>query len=324
MATIHDVADDAGVSAATVSRVLNGNPNVRADLARSVRRSVEKLGYRPNGIARGLRRMVNSIVGLVVPDIENPFFTRLLRGVEDVAVTRNYSVLVGNSDEDLEKERRYLTALRDQWVAGVIIAPANEETSDIRLLAERGTPVVAVDRRLRNADVDSVLTENVAAAQGAVEALLARGCRRIAHIAGPHQTTTGSERRQGYEQALRAAGLVPDPALTVDGSFRVEGGYAGMRALLDQDARPDGVFVANNLMALGALRQCRERTLEPAQQVQLAVFDELPWGTEGPDTMPVVVQQAHLIGRQAMQCLLDRLDEPTKATVQIRVPAVLR
>lgn len=322
MATIQDVADDAGVSTATVSRVLNGSLKVSPDLASSVRRSIEKLGYRPNGIARGLRRMVNSIVGLVVPDIENPFFTRLLRGVEDVAVTRNYSVLVGNSDEDLEKERRYLTALRDQWVAGVIIAPADEEDSDIGLLAERGTPVVAVDRTLRNADVDSVLTENVAAAQRAVEALVARGCRRIAHIAGPQHTTTGLERRQGYEQALRAAGMSPDPRETIDGGFRVEGGYAAMRTLLQRDARPDGVFVANNLMALGALRHHRERGL--GGQVQLSAFDELPWGTEVPESMPVVVQQAHLIGGQAMQCLLDRLDQPMKTTVRIRVPAVLR
>ncbi|MGY2061612.1 LacI family DNA-binding transcriptional regulator, partial [Nocardia gipuzkoensis] len=173
--TIRDVAALAGVSPATVSRVLNADPRVAADLGERVRDAVAKLGYRPNSAARSLRTRATKVLGLIIADIQNPFFTALARGVEDAANERDYSVVLANSDESLDKEQRYLEVAAAERMAGVVLAPSSTSASRIDILTERGIPVVAIDRRLRWAEVDSVTVNNQKAAKEVVDHLIAAG-----------------------------------------------------------------------------------------------------------------------------------------------------
>ncbi|MBF6332570.1 LacI family DNA-binding transcriptional regulator [Nocardia transvalensis] len=304
--TIRDVAALAGVSPATVSRVLNGDPRVAPELREQVRAAVAKLGYRPNSQARSLRTRATKVLGLIIADIQNPFFTALARGVEDAASEHDYSVVLANSDESLDKELRYLEVAAAERMAGVILSPSSTNASRIDTLTDRGIPVVAIDRRLRWAEVDSVTVNNQKAAKEAVDHLIAAGARRIAMITGPVDASTATSRLAGYRAALREAGLDPDPALEVRGDYRIEGGRAAARALLALPERPDGLFVGNNLMMVGTLDALGQAGVSFPNDLLLAGFDEMSWAGFAPP-ITLVEQPSYDIGRRATELLLRRI-----------------
>ena len=256
--TISDVARRASVSPATVSRVLNDDPRVGEAYRTRVLRAVEELDYRPNVLARNLRRQRTAMIGVVVPDIENPHFGELVRSVEDQAFDAGYRVLVCNTDETAEKQRAYLEALIDERVLGVIISPSDPGGEQISQLLDLGIPVVACDREVEDARADAVLADNVKAVRIGSDVLIAAGHRRIAFIGGRVDVETGAERLAGYEMAMRAAGLEP---LVLDGDFRLELAEAAVAGLLRRETRPTALIVANNLMTLGALRAIRDAGL---------------------------------------------------------------
>lgn len=307
MSTIYDVATRAGVSPATVSRVLNGRTDVSPDLAGRVRQAVDDLGYRPNGVARNLRKRVTTVWGLIISDIGNPFFTALVRGVEDVAHQAGYSLVLCNSDEDLVKERRYVEIALDEQMAGVIVSAASEPDSDLSPLTDRGIPVVAVDRRLDRTDVDTVLVDNVRGARDATRHLIDIGCRRIACITGPSRTTTAAERLRGFRQALEDAGRGLDPALVVLENFKEDGGRDGVRRLLELGEWPDGLFVANNLMTMGALEALEDAGARVPDDVALIGFDDLPWARHVRPRLSTVAQPTYDLGREAATLLAARI-----------------
>ncbi|GAB2715321.1 LacI family DNA-binding transcriptional regulator [Nocardia thraciensis] len=321
--TIREVAALAGVSAATVSRVLNGDPRVAEDLRERVDAAVAKLGYRPNSQARSLRTRATRVLGLIIADIQNPFFTALARGVEDAASERDYSVVLANSDESLDKEQRYLEVAAAERMAGVILAPSSTTASRIDALTDRGIPVVAIDRRLRRADIDSVTVNNQKAAQQAVDHLVAAGARRIAMITGPADASTATSRLAGYRAALRAAGLRPDPALEVRGDYRIEGGRAAARTLLARPGRPDGLFVGNNLMMVGALAALAQAGVTFPDDLLLAGFDEMSWAGFAPP-ITLVEQPSYEIGRRATELLLRRVSGDHSPPQRLVLPAHLR
>ncbi|MBF6171669.1 LacI family DNA-binding transcriptional regulator [Nocardia blacklockiae] len=321
--TIRDVAALAGVSPATVSRVFNGDPRVAEELRERVGTAVAKLGYRPNSQARSLRTRATKVLGLVIADIRNPFFTALARGVEDAASARDYSVVLANSDENLDKERRYLEIAAAERMAGVVLAPSSTAASRIDPLSERGIPVVAVDRRLRGVEVDTVTVNNQKAAAQAVEHLIAAGARRIAMITGPADASTATGRIAGYRAALRAAGLAVDPDLEVRGDHRVEGGRAAAAALLDRPDRPDGLFVGNNLMMVGALEALADAGVTYPDDLLLAGFDEMSWPGFAPP-LTLVEQPGYEIGRRATELLLRRIAGEHFPPQRLVLPAHLR
>ncbi|MBF6062230.1 LacI family DNA-binding transcriptional regulator [Nocardia terpenica] len=321
--TIRDVAALAGVSPATVSRVLNADDRVAPELRERVGTAVAKLGYRPNSQARSLRTRATKVLGLIIADIQNPFFTALARGVEDAASERDYSVVLANSDESLDKELRYLEVAAAERMAGVILSPSSTGASRIETLTDRGIPVVTIDRRLRRAEVDSVTVNNQKAAKEAVDHLLAAGCRRIAMITGPADASTATSRLSGYRAALREADLEPDPALEVRGDYRVEGGRAAARTLLDLPERPDGLFVGNNLMMVGALDTLRRAGVDFPTDLLLAGFDEMSWAGFAPP-ITLVEQPSYDIGRRATELLLRRVNGEDFPTQRIVLPARLR
>lgn len=271
-AKLSDVARLAGVSQATASRVLNGLGTVDPTLAERVHEAKRKLGYRRNSLARGLRRRANNVVGVVVPDVTNPFFTEVVRGVEDVISPSGHLLVLCNSDESPSKEGQYLSLLVDQQVAGVVIAPVHESEAGVAAALD-GTPAVAVDRRLSLPGVDSVTLDNVGGAKELVRHLLER-TRDVAIISGPVSSTTGRERLQGYREALDEADVRSREDWIVEGDYSEAGGYEAAVRLLDAKAMPSAIFSANNLMAQGLLRALAEREID-REGLALASFGPL-------------------------------------------------
>jgi LacI family transcriptional regulator, galactose operon repressor len=307
MATIQEVARAAGVSTATVSRVLSGRAEVSSELKERVRRAVRDLDYRPNAVARSLRRRGTTVWGVIIPDIGNPFFTALVRGIEDIAHEEGFSLVLCNSDENLAKERRYVEVALDEQMAGVIVSAASEGDSDLGPLLTRGVPVVAVDRRLERSEVDTVLVDNTSGAYLGARHLFETGCHRVACITGPTRTTTASERLEGYVRAVHEQGLQVDDDAVRRENFKEDGGYAGTVALLDSRNPPDGLFVTNNLMTVGAMSALAERGVKVPEDVALVGFDTIPWAALTRPRLTTVTQPTYQMGREAGRALATRI-----------------
>ncbi|MBB1509321.1 LacI family DNA-binding transcriptional regulator [Tessaracoccus sp. MC1756] len=302
---MREVAAAAGVSTATVSRVANGGAGVDPDLAKRVQGVIDEMGYRPNLVARGLRSQSTPLLALVIPDIENAFFTSLCRGVEDVARRQKFSVMLCNTDEDPAKEAAYLGVLAAHSVSGVIISAASV-SSDLAPVTSRGIAVVGIGRRLGDG-FDCVRTDSEAGARQATRHLLSYGAERVACITGADDVITAEERLQGYKHALEAAGLAVDDDLIVHANFREDGAYRAMNQLLDLDQPPDGVFVANNRMTIGAMRACRERGVSIPEELSLVGFDDLPWADLTTPSITTMRQPTYEIGAAAARLLLERI-----------------
>jgi LacI family transcriptional regulator len=324
VATIVDVAREADVSTATVSRVLNGTSGVSADRAGRVRDAAARLGYVPCGSARALRRQQATVWAAIVPDIANPFFTALVRGIEDVARVRNHRLVLCNSDEDLEREASYLDIVIAERMAGVVIAVASNRDSSLAPLIERGVPTVAVDRRPSGSRLDSVVVDNRSGAAEAVTHLLAMGCRRVGCITGPRRVSTSTERLEGYRDALVAHGLPVDRALVRRADFKEDGGSRATRSLFESSTPPDALFIANNPMAVGALRALRDLDLVVPRDVALVAFDDSPWTTLTRPELTVVAQPAYEIGRVAAELLATSSDARPARTIVLSPTLVVR
>lgn len=311
MATIYEVAARAGVSPATVSRVFNGIA-VRPGYAERVRAAAEELDFVPNRTARRLRRRRSEVIALVIPDIENPFFTALARGVEDRAVAAGLSVVLCNSDEHTEKESRYLQVALSEHMAGVVIAPAGPRPDLDQLLA-RSTPVVAVDRHAHGYELDTVVMDDVENGRAGAERLYAAGRRRVACITGPEGVGTADQRAEGWLEvfAARSAGVDPAPYL-VRADYRVDGGRQAMEQLLALPEPPDAALIANNLMGVGATQ-----ALPESGDVALLILGDLPFGMFPRPGSQVVPLPARRLGGAAADLLLRRIngDEAPPRTV---------
>lgn len=316
MATIYDVAAAAGVSAATVSRVLNRGDASPAVAAR-VREAAERLHYTPSRTARSLRRRSSEVVALLIPDIENPYFTELARGVSDVLNDAGYSLVLCNTDEDADREREFLRVADSENMAGVIIAPTAGST--LEPVMSSGRPVVTVDR-LSLPEVDTVTMSNLEAGRSAAEHLFGLGRHRVACVTGPSGIETALARAQGWRDATRAVtGADPDPALLRHADFRVEGGREALDSLLALPKPPDAVVAGNNLQGVGVLQAMSERGVSPAE-LAVAVIGALPFTTISPTAVTVVRLPSRHMGSTAARMLLERIagDEQPARTVVLR------
>lgn len=323
MATIVDVARAAGVSTATVSRVLNNHPQVNPGLAATVRKVAKELGYRPSRVARSLRTRQSRVWALIISDIRNPFFTDMIRGVEDVAYAAGYSLILCNAEQDAAKETSYLELAIAENVSGVILTPSGPAT-DLAPLAEFGIPVVLADRLLSTHAADSVVVDNAAGARQAVSHLAGNGYRRIACVTGPLRTTTGSERYAGYCQALADAGLGLDESLVRVADYLEAGGRSAMRGLLSLDEPPDAVFVANNLMTIGALHAIAEADLSIPADVAVIGFDDMSWTSLLRPPLTTVAQPTYDLGVETGRLLRSRLDGYSGAARKVTLAPELR
>jgi DNA-binding LacI/PurR family transcriptional regulator len=322
--TMKDVAAHAGVSIATVSRVIGAKGGVRPELEQRVRQSIAALGYRPNQAARRLRERKARIIGVLVTDIQIPFFASIVVGIDRVLQEAGYLPLLGNTFDSLASERAHLINFLSEGVTGVIFAAVNsEDVSNYSHLVEAGIPLVAIDRTPGELQVDTVQVANQQATHQAVRHFIQEGHQRIALIAGPSQISTAVERQAGYEQALQSAGLPLDPALIQVGGYTLEGGYRAMRALMENPNRPTAVFIANNVMTLGALQYVNEQALEIPADIAVIGYDDMPWAASLRPPLTVVAQPDYEIGVLAARLMLDRIREPASSYKHITLDARL-
>lgn len=308
--TVRQVARHARVSTATVSRVVSGSRFVSPEVAARVWAAIRELDYRPNHVARNLRVRTTSTVGVIIPDIQNPFFTSVVRGIEAGLQERRFTLLLANSDGDPERERGCIESLCAERVAGLLIVPSQSDGKIYERLARHGPPIVALDRSPANLDVDQVRVTNEEGARSAVRHLASLGWTRIAFIGGPGEANVAVDRERGYRQALAEAGLTVDPSLIQRADFKEDGGYRAMTALLNGPVRPRAVFVANNLMAMGALHAIGDAGLRVPEDIALALFDDIPWAARLHPPLTAVAQPTYDLGLSAARLLLERLRDP--------------
>jgi LacI family transcriptional regulator len=323
-ATIKDVAAHAGVSVATVSAVLNENKYVSPALAQRVRASIAVLKYERNNLARSLKKRVSHTIGLIVSDITNPFFTSVMRGVEDAANACGYSLILGNTDEDLKKEMSYIQLLESKRADGLIIAVTAGNHEYLYSWSAQHLPLVSIDRYPFELRIDAVLVNNVEAAEQVVEHLIKLGHQRIGVVTGLPGISTTIERLAGYRQALEAHGISFDPTLIAEGNSRVDGGESGAYQLLIQGAtRPTALFVMNGLMAIGALQAIDKLGLRCPQDVALVSFDDFEWASVLHPRLTTVRQPTYEIGQKAALLLLERLQKRDTMPQEVRLQSEL-
>jgi LacI family transcriptional regulator len=328
MATLKEVAKRARVSIGTVSNVITGSVPVSPVRRARILEAIRRLGYHPDHVARSLRMRRTRMLGMVITDITNPFFSQMVRGAEDAALKHNYLLLIFNTDDHVDRERQGLAVLQGRRVDGVllVVAPARETASHIAETLAAGTPVVCLDRIPRGARVHSVTVDNVRGARECVHHLLERGHRRVAILTGSLWLQTARERLRGYKEALKQAGVPVDPALIQEGDFRVESGYALARELLSRPRPPSALFTSNGLMAIGVLKAAAELRLRCPQDVAIATFDDLPVAEILRPTLTSVAQPAYLIGYKGAELLIQMIEskKKPKAPVRIKLPTELR
>jgi len=303
-----DVAKDAGVSIFTVSSTLSGAAHVSAELRARVRESVERLGYEPNTMASNLKRGRSSLVGLIVSDVTNPFFTELVECIQNDARQAGLSVILGVTGYDVRRESELLRLMSSHQVAGTILTPAGseEDYSDGRLRIGR-MKVVAVDNAPPSLGVDAFALDNRLAAKLAVSHLLDLGHRRIGVVSGvPHQYVT-RERLAGHQDALMQAGIRPRRGLISHGDFRLEDAYRCCSQLLQMKPRPSALFLANNLMLIGAMRALADHGVSVPDEMSVCSIDDFPWAPAFQPGLTVVRQPILEMASAAFQCLINRL-----------------
>ena len=312
MASIIDVAKQAGVSTATVSRVVAGHAGVSAETRARVDAAVKALDYRPDLAARRLRSRKTDTIGLIVSDIRNPFFTEISRAVEDHAYQNRMRVLLCNADEDPGKETFYLDMMREENVSGVILSPTLQLLAHLKP-ADYPFPLVLVDRCDRDTDADAVVLDNFDAAYRLTEHLIAQGCRRIVFLYGSIGST-GLERHQGYLAAMAAAGLAPDAEPIAPRSERAR---EVAEVLLRRSPLPDALVASSGLVLLGLAEAVKAAGVRVPDEVALAGFDDLPWTQLVTPDITVLRQPTYDIGRTAIKLLIDRVADPGRAARRV-------
>lgn len=306
-ATIRQVAEQAGVSTATVSRVLSGAGRVSDELVKRVTHAAEKLNYHPNRTARELRTQRGYTAALIIPDIENPFFTSIARGVEQILRAAGYTLILINSDEDEQIEMQHLMQLHADGVSGVILAPTSQDPQKYEQLVEAGMNLVAIDRIPRKLRADSVAVNNQDAIYQATQHLFEMGHRQIGFISGLPNVSTAYERRQGFEQAIERLGITTLPKWIQQGNFRQEEGSAAMNRILRLANRPTAVITANNMMTLGALKAVYENKLVIPDDIAIVGFDDVEWASSLNPPLTVIAQPTRELGQAAARLLLGRI-----------------
>ncbi len=305
--SIYDVAKEARVSVFTVSAVINGKSHVGRALRQRVEAAIQKLSYRPNLLARSLAKRRTHTIGIVVPDISNPFFPLVVRGAEDAAQKHGYNILLSNSDDRQDREEQCLEVLLSKRVDGIVLtkAPYDFSPSLRHLIDDVKVPFVLLMRTYPRLTKDAVISDDYKGAYEAVCQLARAGHRRIGLLGGPLTVSNGRERWKGFRDALEANSLSYDPELVMEGDYRIESGYRGGHALLSRS--PDGLYVANYLMTVGLLRAAEEMGMRCPEDFGLVSFDDYPWLAIFRPRLTTVELPKYRIGYEATELLLERI-----------------
>lgn len=311
MATIRDVAKLAGVSTATISRVLNKNGYVSVETEQKVHRAIQQLQFEPNSIARSLSNKKTHTIGLILPNISNPFFPELARAVEDVASQRGYAVILCNSYDQFDKEKSYIEILKKKYIDGIIVASQTLVKDDINTMKKNNIPLVVMDRAPTNDDCSVVRAKNFEGAGLAIKHLLDKGCKKIAHIYGPQDLSTAKDRLLGYENAVRSLPWY-SPSLMVPGNFQIDGGMNATKVIMERHLDVDGIFSGNDLMAIGALKALRELGIDVPKQVAVCGFDGIGLTEIIEPELTTVAQPIYEMGKLAATILIEKIEGTLK------------
>lgn len=320
MSTLKEVAKYAKVSITTVSRVMNEADKVNPETRERVQRVMRELDYQPNRVAQRLRtsKGQSKLLGLIIPDIQNQFYSSIVRGVEDVAYGKDYAVILCNSDENPTKERFYLDVLQSESVDGVILPPIHQYSKVVEGLIESGVPVVCVDRKLVREAVDTVVVNNEKGGYLAVKHILDFGHKRIAILTSSSQFSSFDERLTGYKNALKDHNIALDDELIKEGDPRsTESAYLFTKELLRLSNPPTAIFATNNLMTLGVLEAVHEEQLNVPDDISIVGFDDMPWARAISPPLTVIKQPGYEMGRRATELLFQRFEDPKREPVQI-------
>ncbi len=309
MVTRDDVARQAGVSPSTVSYVINNGPRSVSEATKEkVFQAVQTLGYRPNAVARNLRRQRTSSLGLIIPDIINPYFAQVAQGIEAVAFERNFTVVFCHTQYSLEQELKYLDHLYEERAAGVLWVPATGEIEPAQRLIDYGLPTVLIDRVLDGIEMPAVVADNYRGGYIATKHLLSLGHRRIGCIARPVRLSHSRERVQGYQTALKDAGIAFDERLVAAGGYRLENGYEAIQYLLGLEDPPTAVFTYNDIMAIGATRALRERGMDVPRDFSVVGYDDIPDAAYTCPALTTVRQAKYEMGAKGIELLFKIMD----------------
>ncbi len=326
MPTIKDVARRAEVSVSTVSRVLNDQPYVADELRLRVLNAIDELGYKPSRVAQRLRATKSRLVGVILSDIANPFYIDVLRGFEHILSADGMSVLISNTNGDQDRESEIIRMMQLEGVAGILIAPTREESPAISEVGTNGLPVVVVDRQMMDSQIDTVLIDNFKGSLSAVQHLIELGHRQIGVISGPLHLTSGRERYAGYLQAMSDAKLAVRSDLTRFGDYKQRSGYTLAQELITSPDPPTALFVANNVMTIGALNAIHQIGRKIPDEIAVIGFDDVSWAVSLNPPLTTVAQPTFDIGKKAAELLLARIadgDRPPR-TVMLNTKLIVR
>ncbi len=314
--TIKDVAQCAGVSVATVSRVANRLGGVKPATERKILQVMDELRYVPNILARSVASQKTHLISMIIPDIENPFFAAVYSGASQVARNLSYTTLLGDSGNDADLEEKLLRVALEHRASGIILTPVHE-LPDWSTRVHLDLPVCLVDRNLEGLDCDKVLVDNQSGAYDAVRLLLENGHTRIGIISGPLDSTPGKQRFEGYRKCLLDFGIPLDNRLVKIGDFREGSGYRLGMELLEMDNRPTAILSCNNLMTMGMLEAVNATELQVGVDVAAVGFDDIPIATLMSPKLTVVSRPMREMGEWAVKLLLQRIENPDKPRQQI-------
>ncbi|MCY9668638.1 LacI family transcriptional regulator [Paenibacillus alginolyticus] len=307
--TLKEVAKLAGVSTATVSNALNETKYVSEEVKDKINKAIEELNYQPNIVAKSLRVQESRIIGVLISDVANPFFSIVVRGIEEELSKSNYSILLCNTDSSVEKERKYLEVMIGKRVDGLVVSSAGNSGDYFRSLDKTGVPIVFLNRCPEFMNSDVIMTNNIQGAYSATEHLIRHGYGKIAIITGPSSISTGKDRLIGYKRALEDYGVALSDTLVKEGLFTIQSGYDKMKELMEQDSKPDAVFVSNNSMTLGAYKYLKEAGIRIPDQIAVLGYDDPDWADIVDPPITTVRQPAYQLGVHAANLMLVRINE---------------
>lgn len=321
--TMHDIARESGVAIGTVSNVLNGLESVRPKIKERVTRAITKLGYEPNQAARALRRNRSDIIGMVIPDITNPFFPLVVRGAEDAAYKKGLRLILGNSDEDAEKEIKYVNDLLQYNPTCLILIPGSRSVLDAGILANSRCPTVCIDKRIKGWKGVLVASANEEGGYRATRYLLSMGHKRIAIISGAN-TGVSLDRSDGYKRALEEEGIDQNREyLMEEDRFDRPAGYRATLALLQTKNPPTAIFAENDLMAIGSIEAIREMGLKCPQDISVVGFDNLDVCEMIEPALTTISQSPYDIGAKAVEVALHILEQNFTGAENVVLPVNL-
>lgn len=319
--TINDIAKKAGVSKATVSRILNESKPVSEEIREKVMKIIKETGYNPNSVARSLVFKKTHLIGIVIPEISNPYFSQLVRGIEDEANAKGYNIIICNADHDFDKENRSLQILKSKQVDGIIFLTSHLLKEHDLFFKQNLIPTVIIGTNSEKFNIPFVDIDNFSAAYEVVKYLISLGHRRIGLIRGTITYQNVSFFRfEGYKKALEDYGVYFDENLIKVGHYKFESGYRAMEELLKQDCKPTAVFAMNDEMAIGAMNCTIDQGLRVPEDISVIGFDDIPMASMVRPMVTTVHQPIYEMGVEAAKMLIEHLKNPNKSINNVILP----